>query len=910
MTFLYNICIQPIYIIIQTVFVLLWRLFRQSWCAVIGVSLTVCFLTAPIYKRADELQDEERKKQKEMEPHVAHIKKYFKGDERFMMLSTYYRQVDYHPIYVFKQSISLLLQIPFFMAAYAYLSDLYLLNNEAFGPIKDLSAPDALICVGGFTINVLPIIMTLISLVSGFLYTKGFSLREKFQVFLLPLLFLIILYNSPSGLVLYWTMNNVFSFLRIIFTKVIRIPKKAVYALLSVGVPVAAFFVYQKGYATNMRKIAFLIMLVILAQVPLVISVITKVRRKEKAAEQGFAESKMSFKNEHLIYLLGAVLLFILLGVLIPSGVIASSPEEFVDLKTGRNPMGLLVYTAEIFSGYFLIWAGIIVWSLLNGTGKKIGACLMWVAGAACLVDYLFFGKNLGTLYSNLTFAGELSQSSVEKMINALVLLALFVLLIVIYVKKKAASKVILGIMCISLAVLSVFNIVRIGNVLRDGDYTQKLESNDDEFEGMITLSTKGKNVVVIMLDAAISGFVPYIFNERPELKDGFSGFVYYPNTLSHGQATNFATPGLYGGYEYTPDKMNRRKDEKLVDKHNEALKLMPALFSENGYHVTVCDPPYAGYQLISDPAVYEDLDNVDMYLVEGFYNDGEDYGFDDAVELNFIGYSVFKTVPVVLQKLVYDDGYYFTSAFKWGHTAISGDSYMVLKNMDYLTEIRDDDSCNVLLMDNNITHNPQILQLPDYELKSGVDNTGLETRTRKDENGNVLELNTLDRLKFYHANACAYILLSKWFDDLKKAGVYDNTRIIIVSDHGRDLGLFDDIFQGELELTRYNPVLMVKDFNSNGLMKTDDAFMTNADVPVLAMDGLINDPVNPFTGNTVNGDEKYAHDQYVTTASEYDVLVNNGNVFNLSGQPWFSVHDNIFVKENWKNLGSSLDDE
>lgn len=63
--------------------------------------------------------------------------------------------------------------------------------------------------------------------------------------------------------------------------------------------------------------------------------------------------------------------------------------------------------------------------------------------------------------------------------------------------------------------------------------------------------------------------------------------------------------------------------------------------------------------------------------------------------------------------------------------------------------------------------------------------------------------------------------------------------------------------------LARYFPLLMIKDFNSKGFSTYDD-FMTNADVPVLAMNGLIDNPVNPFTGKVINSDEKTAHKKYL----------------------------------------------
>lgn len=76
---------------------------------------------------------------------------------------------------------------------------------------------------------------------------------------------------------------------------------------------------------------------------------------------------------------------------------------------------------------------------------------------------------------------------------------------------------------------------------------------------------------------------------------------------------------------------------------------------------------------------------------------------------------------------------------------------------------------------------------------------------------------------------------------------------------------------------------------------------MTNGDVPTLEFEGLINNPSNPFTGNIINNDEKYAHDQYVLGSYKWDTAVNNGNKF-LPGI-WFSVHGDMRDAKNWKVL-------
>ena len=151
----------------EMIFWTMYRIFGGVGVAIIGVSLAVNLLCLPLYRRADAIQTEQREKQKKMEKWTNHIRDAFKGDERVMMQQAYYREQHYSPLSVFKNSISLLLQIPFFMAAYNYLSHLDLLAGTSFWFISDLSKPDGLITIGGVAINLLPILITLINFVSS-----------------------------------------------------------------------------------------------------------------------------------------------------------------------------------------------------------------------------------------------------------------------------------------------------------------------------------------------------------------------------------------------------------------------------------------------------------------------------------------------------------------------------------------------------------------------------------------------------------------------------------------------------------------------------------------------------------------------------------------------------------------------
>ena len=107
-----------------------------------------------------------------------------------------------------------MIQIPFFLAAYYMLSHYTGLQGISFWFIQDLSLADQTINMGFGRWNILPIIMTALNGISTLFYTKDSKASERYQLWILAVLFLVLLYNSPAALVLYWTMNNIFALLK------------------------------------------------------------------------------------------------------------------------------------------------------------------------------------------------------------------------------------------------------------------------------------------------------------------------------------------------------------------------------------------------------------------------------------------------------------------------------------------------------------------------------------------------------------------------------------------------------------------------------------------------------------------------------------------------------------------------
>ena len=111
---IYTFIISPLELLFEIIFTIANRIIGNAGLSIIFLSLAVNFLVLPLYKRADELQAEERDIQAKMASRIKQIKSTFKGDERFLMLQEYYRINHYKPIYALKSSVSLLLQICIF----------------------------------------------------------------------------------------------------------------------------------------------------------------------------------------------------------------------------------------------------------------------------------------------------------------------------------------------------------------------------------------------------------------------------------------------------------------------------------------------------------------------------------------------------------------------------------------------------------------------------------------------------------------------------------------------------------------------------------------------------------------------------------------------------------------------------
>ena len=207
MSLLYTIFIHPLEMGMRVTLEGAYGFTGSYGWAIVALSVIVNIVLLPLYALAEKWQNAERRQRAAMAPEIDEVKAECKGEERFNRIAETYKRHGYHPIMAMRGAFGFLIQVPFFIAAYSMLSEHQGLPGHDFWLLSDLGRPDGLL----WGVNALPLVMTVVNLISAGIYAHQFNVAEQVQLWLVAGFFLYLLYSAPSGLVLYWTLNNVFS---------------------------------------------------------------------------------------------------------------------------------------------------------------------------------------------------------------------------------------------------------------------------------------------------------------------------------------------------------------------------------------------------------------------------------------------------------------------------------------------------------------------------------------------------------------------------------------------------------------------------------------------------------------------------------------------------------------------------
>ncbi|MDO4503114.1 MAG: sulfatase-like hydrolase/transferase [Coriobacteriia bacterium] len=667
-----------------------------------------------------------------------------------------------------------------------------------------------------------------------------------------------------------------------------------------------------------------------------------KAKRGAHAAHAKAARTAEPARHSLVMHICCCLFLIVLVGCVGPATVLDRGATAFIDPVTYADPSWYLAHSLLQAIGCFGIWPTLL-YAFCSDRGKSALNAIMLMACVAGLLNFIMLSAGFKRLQWTMEFNRNLAYDPLELVGNLVLMVAVCAALAAAWLK---GFQVMVRIMPVMLVMATLTMTGSFALMLSDVSKAvtaeiPRLQAQAEAEKPSFTLSRTGKNVVVIMMDRALGTYFPYLCEELPQLKEQFRGFTFYDNTVSFSNKTNVASPCVYGGYDYTPERSYERNHDRLVRKQNEALKVMPVLFKKNGYDVTVLDPTYAGYTYVPDPSIYDKWD-IPAYNAMYYYQDPDLCANVVANnKVNFFRYGLFRICPAVLQGLVYGDGSWCRSTNfmlgqaqtvsqnnqrSWGVKPAFIRGLNGLKHMKDMTQLTDDGQ-SFLMMSNDTMHEPCILQRPDYTPEYQVNNTGENASNprRLTLNGTTIKLDDYMQEAIYSCNAAGLLELGKWFNYLREQGVWDNTRVIICADHGYDVFTVDgrtidaDVSaaypdaQGDtsrfLDTDAYHPLLLVKDFGEDHPVQTSQEFMTHADVPALATQGAVRKAVNPFTGNPLAAPAGAKDEVHVFATHNWNPAVNKGYTFGTDGA-WFSVSEDMRKGENWQLIDPPYDPE
>jgi len=207
--------------------------------AIILLTLLVRLLMFPLTKKGSE----STLRMQALSPKIKEIQAKYKDNPQKMNteMAEFYKKEGYNPL---SGCLPMIIQIPIFFAMYNLFNNHFDLRGAMFIPgwIPDLSAPEAIYnfpngfklpLLGWTAIRLLPFIYVGSQLLYGKVTQtpdqQGNS-QMKIMLYFMPIAFFFILYDVPSGLLIYWIMSNVLTLVQQVIINKFILKKKAIAA--------------------------------------------------------------------------------------------------------------------------------------------------------------------------------------------------------------------------------------------------------------------------------------------------------------------------------------------------------------------------------------------------------------------------------------------------------------------------------------------------------------------------------------------------------------------------------------------------------------------------------------------------------------------------------------------------------
>lgn len=324
-----------------------------------------------------------------------------------------------------------------------------------------------------------------------------------------------------------------------------------------------------------------------------------------------------------------------------------------------------------------------------------------------------------------------------------------------------------------------------------------------------MSLSKNKKNIVYIMADMTGGFDVTSILQSNKEMANNFTGFTNYLNVVTNNWGTNASVPNIFAGYDYNTYYKNHGSQQDITFRKymQNTLNVLFSAFGQKSWNISAVANQYYHF-------------NENSYWDSNWQTLESDFKqyHVQAINANDISRLLYYQYPEKYKSLNLPNQIFFKS---------SNINFIPITSYLSMTNIKETENNKFLTIMDESNHVPVIMnQFGNYQSAD------------------------LTIKNIYNSTKGFLNKINDFITYLKINNAYDNTMIVINSDHGnngtgslpvsdsnynhtginyQDIKLIEKKYSG---FTRAFPTLLVKPFNKNEPLSYDNSYLyTNADV-------------------------------------------------------------------------------
>lgn len=476
----------------------------------------------------------------------------------------------------------------------------------------------------------------------------------------------------------------------------------------------------------------------------------------------------------------------------------------------------------------------------------------------------LFLGLYIQGNYLNLGY-GQLDGRDVnwdlminKGIINLLIWIIILVIFFIIpYFKKEKNFYKFSNI--ISVLIVSVQTITLLIVWLSYTSTTKSAEVNKDYYleQSNIFNMSEEENIVFFMADSFEAKYFEDIIKENPKYRSIFSDFTFFENTTGCSLLTYMSMPMMLTGEELEVGKTLQENINNGFEKCN-----LYSVLKESGFQTEW----YTDYALVPT--------NTDNNIITNKVNKQLQVNTKSKLKISSLLFEcvLYKYMPHFLKPIF----------------NVDVGEFNVINSVNINPYFIDDIKLNKYLLDKGMTVSAKNKTFKVIETNGIHYPFNMNECAEKDNSTGYDTLSDADKQKKQLIGTLK--IFENYIEELKESGVYDNTTIIYVADHGFE--------------NRYNPLLMVKRKNE----KHKELVVNNA--PISLVEDFIPTIMNIATNSKKFGKDIYDYKEdehrsrrinnYYFARDEYNQIFVESNIImttesKASDKSSYVIYDQIF---------------